>query len=237
MPMNIGYIYSITPINGDDDNDIYYGSTTNISKRWYMHKTILNDCNSKLLFSKYGIDNCQINVIEEYKYNDKSELLYRERYYIENNNCLNKFKPITTDIEKREYKKTYENEHKTEKAVYNKQYRETNKDEIKEKHKEYYDENKELIAEKYKKYYDENKEEILKKSKEWKDNNKEHTAEQFKKWVEEHKEERAIYKKEWAQQNKDKLNVQIECELCKKMVAKKSIRRHQQTKNCKNNIK
>lgn len=223
-----GYIYSITPIKGGDDGDIYYGSTINITKRYNQHKTNFNNSINKyysyFIFDKYGVDNCQINIVEEIKYINKSELLYRERYYIENNNCLNKTRPITSIDEK-----------KNENLIYNKKYREEHKEDIKEKHKEYYENNKEQIAEKHKKYYEENKEELLKKSKEWKDNNKERTSESFKKWQEDHKEERTEYKKEWAKNNKEKINVQIECDKCGCLTNKKNIKRHQQTEKCKNN--
>ncbi len=110
---NIGYIYSITPINSDDsDGDVYYGSTDNILSRLNTHKYQYNNniknCNSYILFDKYGFNNCHINIIEEIKYNNKSELLYRERFYIDNNECINKKSPIKTKEEilndKKEYK-------------------------------------------------------------------------------------------------------------------------------------
>ena len=39
-------------------------------------------------------------LIEEYPCETKQELLWRERFWIDNNNCINKYKPIITKEEK-----------------------------------------------------------------------------------------------------------------------------------------
>jgi hypothetical protein len=131
---NIGYIYSITPINNTDDNDVYYGSTININLRWSTHKSEYKFQNKRdyytifTLFEKYGIDNCQINILEQFDYNDKSELRFRERYYIENNNCINIKIPQKTKDEKKDYMKKHSKIWYENNKEYYKEYREKNKD-------------------------------------------------------------------------------------------------------------
>jgi hypothetical protein len=48
------------------------------------------------MFDKYGIDNCCIEKLEDVSFNDIIELRQRERYYIDNNKCLNIIKPSRT---------------------------------------------------------------------------------------------------------------------------------------------
>ena len=108
----------------------YYGSTCNeLYKRIYHHKYKSNKCKSKLLFDTG--DNVKIILVEKYPCNDRMELSSRERYYIENNECVNKVIPSRT----------------------HKQYREDNKDKI----KQYREDNKDKI----KQYYEDNKDKIL----------------------------------------------------------------------------
>ena len=76
-----GKIYKITSQQTDD---VYYGSTTlTLKQRWSSHI-----CKIKL---KY--DDAKIELIELYPCSCKRELLIRERYYIENNKCINERLP------------------------------------------------------------------------------------------------------------------------------------------------
>ena len=50
-------------------------------------------------------------IIEKYPCDTKKELLSRERYYIENNKCVNKLLPIVTQDEKNKYQITYQIEY------------------------------------------------------------------------------------------------------------------------------
>ena len=139
-----GKIYKI--INDSMPNMVYYGSTCNtFAKRMGQHKA-LRDCSSRVLF-EYG--NPQMILIEKYPCNDKMELNARERYYIENNECVNKVVPGRTNKEYREANK--------EKI---KEYRDSHKEKI----KEYREANKEQIAIKDKKRYEANKEKLNKKN-------------------------------------------------------------------------
>jgi len=103
-------------------NDVYYGSTTqSLSRRLAVHKCD-RDCSSIKIVDR-GNYTCKI--IEEYPCNSKTELEARERWWIENNVCINKKIPCRTKQE----------------------YREDNKEWYKQYYKEYYQENKEKIKE------------------------------------------------------------------------------------------
>jgi hypothetical protein len=104
----------------------YYGSTCNeLYKRLHQHKIKSNNCKSKLLFDSG--DKVEIILVEKYPCNDKIELHKRERYYIENNECINKYIPSRTIKE------------------YQKKYYENNKDNIKDNMNDYYKDNKDKI--------------------------------------------------------------------------------------------
>ena len=94
-------------------NEIYIGSTTkplstrksqHIStyKGWLLEKNKV--CCSYKLFEKGDVD---IILIENYPCNNKEELNIRERFYIENNDCINVRLPFETKIEKKERNKKY----------------------------------------------------------------------------------------------------------------------------------
>ena len=64
----------------------YYGSTTQrLSARFCQHKKQL-DCESKHIVCH---DDCEIVLMENYPCDDKHQLRARERWYIENNECIN----------------------------------------------------------------------------------------------------------------------------------------------------
>jgi hypothetical protein len=96
-------------------NEIYIGSTTrplslrkgsHISsyKAWLLNKEKYKVCCSYKLIEKGDID---IILIENHPCNSKEELHARERYHIENNDCINIRLPIKTKEEIREMKRKY----------------------------------------------------------------------------------------------------------------------------------
>ena len=101
-------------------NQIYIGSTTKtLNHRLSEHKSdykryINNEHNNVTSFKILENNDYKIELVEYFPCNNKKELEIRERYYIENIECVNKFIPTRT-------KKEYDNE-----------YRENNKDKIKE---------------------------------------------------------------------------------------------------------
>lgn len=124
-------IYKI--INPNIPDKIYYGSTIRkyLSQRFAQHKKWNNKCSSKILFEK---PDAKIVLVENYPCKDKNELEKRERYYIENNECVNVKIPGRTVEE----------------------WLKDNKEKIREQKRRYAEKNKEKI----KKYYQEHKKEM-----------------------------------------------------------------------------
>jgi adenylate kinase family enzyme len=152
---NNGKVYKIQPIMEHDENDIYIGSTTKnyLSQRMDSHRHCYK-CWKKgkgrkvmcfELFEKYGLENCQILLIENVHANTKDELISREGYYIRKFKCLNKVIPDRT---KSEYNKEYNKDNKDKIKLYCSEYRKNNKEIIKENRHKYYVDNKEIINKK-----------------------------------------------------------------------------------------
>lgn len=81
----------------------YFGSTTqSLAKRKALHKMHNNTSSSKEIID---LGDWRIELIEEITYDDKSDLLNRERHYIEMNVCVNKNRPIITNEERKEQSK------------------------------------------------------------------------------------------------------------------------------------
>ena len=211
-----GYIYKIYD---NTNGNVYYGSTKElVSKRIAKHKAKYNCYLNKNINTSYCksyeiIKNNDYSycVVEEVEYESKWELLNRERYYIENNKCINKFIPNRTS-------KEYGQDNKEIIAEKNKIYRENNKEIIAEKKKIYRENNKEILFEKRKIYCENNKEIIAEKSKTYYQNNKEQLQENIKKYKEENKEKL-----------KEERNKKITCE-CGCVVSKCCLTRHKKSK-------
>ena len=158
----VGYIYKIY----DNTNaNVYYGSTTQpLSKRMTYHRNNYRR-NLKGMAPSYSAfkilenNNYSYNVVEKVEFEDKFELYTRERFYIENNECVNKVIPTRTT-------KEYREDNKEEIAVKKKQYREDNKEEIAVQRKQYREDNKEEILVRNKQYREDNKDKIAIKKKE-----------------------------------------------------------------------
>ena len=124
-----GKIYKLV---SDLTDLIYIGSCcVPLRKRLCDHKSKFetghkNQIKSSELFKLGG--KVEIILIEEFPCGSKMELERRERYHIENNICVNKYKPA----------RTYE-----ERLEYLKEWREVNGEAIMEQQKEYYEANKE----------------------------------------------------------------------------------------------
>jgi len=150
-----GKIYKLV---NDENDDVYYGSTTQpLSKRIYDHKNLYNSFlkniskfNTSFNIVKYP--SCKIILVENFPCNSKYELEARERYYIENFKCVNKNIPTRTDKQRREDQKELI-----------KQYYIDNKNTILKQNKKYYENNKEKIKIRTQKYIENNKEKIKNK--------------------------------------------------------------------------
>ena len=156
-----GKIYKIHSFQTDL---VYYGSTTDtLSRRFAGHKTDMKRARTTTSEQILEYDDAMITLVELFPCDSKSELLVRERFYIENNQCVNKQIPGRTKDEywsgykdkykqwyqdNKEHKKQYQQQNKEKIKIQVRQYREINKEKIKEqkskhskqynlKHKEY----------------------------------------------------------------------------------------------------
>ena len=145
MVLEYARIYKINSTNGL----VYYGSTTQkyLCNRLSCHKTKAKNIEkaprSRLLFADGAI--VTITSVEDLPdCTDKYELQARERWHIENNECVNKFIPGRTK----------------------KEWEEANKEKIAQQTKEWYEEHKQKRAQQTKEYHQKHKEERREKSKE-----------------------------------------------------------------------
>ena len=151
-----GKIYKIT-----GGGMTYYGSTTQpLNKRLAVHRNL--NCSSKIIIETGKYDIC---LVEEFKCENKEQLHARERFYIENNECINKRIPSRT-------KKEYYEDNKEQIKEIKKKYYEDKKEQIKDQRKEYYEDNKKIRKEQMKEYYEKNKEKLKEKQKEYYEKNK-----------------------------------------------------------------
>lgn len=111
-------IYKIWSILGDD---IYIGATckNRLCERMSSHredykkykKTNTHLITSYILFDKYGIENCFIELLESKECNNKEELNQLEGHYIRTLECVNKIRYNRTEAELikkgKEYDKKY----------------------------------------------------------------------------------------------------------------------------------
>jgi hypothetical protein len=207
--MNIGFIYQIYD---NTNGNKYYGSTKQkLSKRLSDHR----DSYKRFLNGKYSFTTSfkilengdyTISLIEQVNFNDKIELTARERYFIENNECVNKNVPNRTVKEWYKYNKEQIKEERKEYYEQNKdkikEYRETNKEKRKEYKKEYYKANKDHLKE----YNEVNKEKLREYYKQYRQTNKEQIKEKNKQYNEANKEKIREYYKQYNQLKKQQLN-------------------------------
>ena len=132
----IGRVYKIISTKG---SEIYIGSTfRSLEKRFGEHKT--DKCSSTILFKKYGVESCTIELIKEYEVCDEYQLNAYEQLWMSKyeNQVVNERGSFS--IEKLRTKQYYE-EHKEERSEYNNQYREVHKEERSEYDKQRYEKN------------------------------------------------------------------------------------------------
>ena len=158
--------------------ETYYGSTVQkISQRMNGHRNKDNECLSKPIIERgdyhYGL-------VEDYKCDNLEQLLMRERYYVDNNDCVNKICPIRTKEEGAVMKKLYYQEHIDEILAYKKLWREENKKEIRAKEKAYWEEHKDEKIAYNKSYREKHIDEILVKKKLYYEANKDRILAQQK---------------------------------------------------------
>ena len=109
-----GKIYKITDTGY---NKVYVGSTCeSLSKRIERHRAKYSSyktgkTNKNLsvfeIFDEFGIEDCKIELIENYPCSCKEELLRREGHYIKSIDCVNKVIPHRTEEERKEVAREY----------------------------------------------------------------------------------------------------------------------------------
>lgn len=126
------------------ENEEYIGSTIRpLSERMNGHRVSYKNkthalCSCKILFDKYGAENCRIELIEQYPCNTREELYKREGEIQRERNCIN------LRIAGRTKQQLYiDNREKF--LEQKKQYRLENKEMLLEKEKQYRLENRELL--------------------------------------------------------------------------------------------
>ena len=113
-----GKIYKIEPRGDHSEGDVYIGSTTKeyLSQRMTAHRSDYKSFKKGIrehkltsfdLFDKYGVENCDIILLESVEANSKDELVSREAHYIRTIKCVNRFVPLRTT---REYKQEHKEE-------------------------------------------------------------------------------------------------------------------------------
>jgi hypothetical protein len=128
-------VYRIVPTAGGEPGEVYIGSTTEPQlcrrmsghRRGYQHW--LNgkggNVSSYRLFEKYGVDGCEIVLIESVNANSLDELRLRERFHIESVECVNRCVPRRSRAE-------YYTANADQIAGYKKAFYNANKDQISE---------------------------------------------------------------------------------------------------------
>ena len=194
--------------------EIYYGSTCNtLAKRMGKHRDEAKENSKKNCSSRSIIvrDDYAYSLIEKYECNNKQELHARERYWIENNECVNKYVPGRT----------------------NKEWYEANKDKIKKQQKVYIEANKDKISEQKKVFYEANKDKISERNKVYNEANKDKISERNKGYYEANKDKRSEQRKVFYEANKDKISEygkqKVVCE-CGCELSKCSLYNHRKTK-------
>ena len=177
--MKSGYIYKIWSKN--DPEMVYYGSTQQqVCQRLTDHKHGYHQWkknSKKYTFTSsyliFDIGEYEYTTLEKVDFEELFELKNRERFYIENNKCVNKqipnrtkkeykiqYKKDNPQIEKEYYKK---NQEKIKDKMYNYYY--DNIEKKKEYQRNYRQNNLQLVREKDKIYQQKNKEKISQKNK------------------------------------------------------------------------
>ena len=191
---NLGKIYKIVC---NITSLIYIGSTCEptLAKRLAKHISNYNDWKNgrnKGYISSYKIfggGNYDIILIESFPCENKDQLHARERFYIENNECVNM---VIVGRKPKEYRNL------PEKREIRNQYLIDNKEKIKKQQADYYENNKEKIKENVKKYRETHQ--ITEKKKEY-----------LKQYRQQNKEKLRLYEKE-RREKKDLLKLEKEFE-------------------------
>ena len=233
-----GKIYKIVDVGY---SKCYIGSTCeSLSQRMARHRNKYNSYSSRkqqhtrsvYLFDEFGVENCKIELLENFPCETKEQLLRREGEYIKNTECINKQVAGRT----------------------RKEYYQDNNEILQKKSNDYYKENTKTCNERSKQYYESHKEETKEYKRQWYEQNKEHRHQKSKEYRQTHKEDIALKnkeryennKEEYSRQRKERYNRDRERILeeqkekvicpCGASIRKQHLRRHEKTKKHKDYI-
>ena len=148
-----GKIYQITDVGY---NKCYIGSTClKLRRRFLQHiggyykylKGEAEYTTSYSMFEEFGVENCKVELVENYPCNSKDELLKQEGFHIRSFDCVNKCISGRTQRE-------YYQEHQQHLAKWSKEYRQQRKEHYKELYATHYQKNKEVILQRKNTKYD-----------------------------------------------------------------------------------
>lgn len=137
-----GIVYKI--VCKVDSEFCYYGSTIQtLNVRWNSHKKDYkrwkegkgDNISTHEYYNKYGIENFNIELVEELEFEKEGELEKREQYYIDTFDCVN-IRNAFTGLTKVEYKAEYYQKNKEKLAERKAEWYQKNKEELNEKRKE-----------------------------------------------------------------------------------------------------
>ncbi len=188
-------------------------------------------------------NNYYINLVEKYPCSSKNELLTRERYWINQMECINLTKrPIVSEEEKKEYKAKWfqENyeivyapilikmfEDPEEKAEKEEQKRQANIEYLRQWKANLSDEQIEQQKENKKRHYEQNKEKVKQRVKEYAQANAEKVKQKKKEYYEKNKGSEKS--KQQYEKRKERLREKVECPHCKQERVRASLARHIKT--------
>lgn len=95
--------YSVYKITDKDTNRCYIGLTKQaIERRFQGHRHLSKKGASRCMSNTFNFDNCDLECLEKIATNDIKEARWRERFHMENTECVNKCKPVQTLKERKE---------------------------------------------------------------------------------------------------------------------------------------
>jgi hypothetical protein len=192
----------------------YVGSTTNIVKRKYQHKSLCHkeghkDYNLKLyknIRDNGGWDNWKMVPLEEHPCENYTQQVIREQYWIDKlkpeMNCIKAYQPDDVRI----YKQKWNEENRERLTVHKKNYYDANREKFIEKQKTYRIENLVKIKEYQKEYNEKNHEGVVEYHKKYKEENREKLSEKAKEYYDENREKFIEKQKAYREANRDKIN-------------------------------
>ena len=101
------FVYKLTDCN----NLVYFGSGCGINEKKRYSKHI--NKHNLTVSRKMDISSLKMEILEQYDDDDitDDELLWKERYYFDKYDCINKNRPISTEEEKKQHKNDMSKEH------------------------------------------------------------------------------------------------------------------------------